>query len=201
MTEKEKMIAGKWYDAADAELCELRAYAHSRTEEFNRTTGEDAEKRRLILAELLGGIGEGSSILPTVKFDYGCNTYIGSRCFVNFNAVFLDCAQIRLGNDVFVGPGVFFLTPTHPLLARARNLHTGEDGALHEIEAAKPITVEDNVWLGGGVVITPVVTIGHDAVIGAGSVVTRDIPAGVVAAGNPCRVLRPITEADRIDMA
>lgn len=123
------------------------------------------------------------------KLDYGCNTYIGARCYINFNAVFLDCAEIRLGNDVFAGPNVSFLTPVHPLLAKERNVRMAPDGHHYMIETCRPITVEDNVWLGGDVTILPGVTIGHDSVIGAGSVVTKSILPGVVAAGNPCKII------------
>lgn len=198
MTEKEKMLSGKLYDTSDTELENLRDIARDASEKYNRTSESEKVGRRKILEELLGAFGAGSEIYPTVKFDYGCNTYIGDRCYINFNAVFLDCAEIRLGNDVFVGPNVSFLTPIHPLLARERNIRTAADGHFYMIESCKPITVEHNVWIGGSVTIMPGVTIGHDSVIGAGSVVTKDIPSGVIAVGNPCRVLREITEADRV---
>ena len=110
----------------------------------------------------------------------------------------MDCAEIRLGDNVFVGPNTSFLTPIHPLLARERNIRIAPDGHTYLLETCRPIMVESNVWLGGSVTVMPGVTIGHDTVIGAGSVVTKDIPSGVVAVGNPCRVLRKITEEDSL---
>lgn len=199
MTEKEKMLNGFLYDTSDGELVHQRDMARDASERFNRTMESEKEKRLKILKGLLGGIGEDTEVFPTVKFDYGCNTFIGSGCYINFNAVFLDCAQIRLGNNVFVGPNVSFLTPIHLLLARERNLRTAADGHKYMMEYCLPITVEDNVWMGGSVTVMPGVTIGHDSVIGAGSVVTKDIPSGVIAVGNPCRVLRKITEADSVE--
>ena len=196
MTEREKMLSGEWYDTSDPWLVSQRNIARDVSEQYNRTSESEIEMRRSILKGLLGSIGEYTEIYPTVKFDYGCNTYIGARCYINFNAVFLDCAEIRLGNDVFVGPNVSFLTPVHPLLAKERNVRIAPDGHHYMIETCRPITVEDNVWLGGDVTILPGVTIGHDSVIGAGSVVTKSIPPGVVAAGNPCKVIRKITEND-----
>ena len=196
MTEREKMLNGEWYDTSDPWLVSQRNTARDVSEQYNRTSENEIEMRRSILKGLLGSIGEYTEIYPTVKFDYGCNTDIGARCYINFNAVFLDCAEIRLGNDVFVGPNVSFLTPVHPLLARERNVRMAPDGHHYMIETCRPITVEDNVWLGGDVTILPGVTIGHDSVIGAGSVVTKSIPPGVVAAGNPCKIIRKITESD-----
>lgn len=198
MTEREKMISGKLYKTSDPELVRLRNFARNASIKYNQTTEDQKEERQKILKELLGHIGEGSEIYPYVQFDYGCNTYIGDNCFINFNCVFLDCAEIRIGNNVFIGPNVSLLTPIHPLLAKERNIRIDEDGTRYMIESAAPITIEDNVWLGGGVTITPGVTIGHDSVIGAGSVVTKDIPPGVVAVGVPCRVIRQITEEDSV---
>ncbi len=196
MTEKEKMLHGEWYDTSDPWLASQRKTARDVSEQYNRTSENEIEMRRSLLKGLLGSIGEDTEIYPAVKFDYGCNTYIGARCYINFNAVFLDCAKIRIGNDVFVGPNVSFLTPVHPLLAKERNVRIAPDGHRYMIEACRPITVEDNVWLGGDVTILPGVTIGHDSVSGAGSVVTKSIPPGVVAAGNPCKIIRKITEND-----
>lgn len=194
MTEFEKMIGGQWYDTSDPELVAQRNKARNVSEAYNRTKEEQLSLRRELLQDLLGALGEHTEIYPTVKFDYGCNTYIGSCTYINFNAVFLDCAQIHIGSNVFIGPNCAFLTPVHPMLARERNMRIAPDGHTYLIESCKPITVEDNCWFGGNVTVMPGVTIGHDTVIGAGSVVTRDIPPGVVAVGNPCRVIREITE-------
>ena len=184
MTEREKMLSGLLYDPSDRELTDLRQRAFQLVERFNRLQKEDAAAQREILEALLGEMGENVTFRAAVRFDYGCNTYIGDNCYFNFNAVFLDCAPIRIGSNVMVGPGGSFFTALHPLLAEERNARTGPDGRRYNLEYAKPITVEDNVWLGGNVVVNGGVTIGHDTVIGSGSVVTRDIPPGVFAAGD-----------------
>jgi maltose O-acetyltransferase len=143
----------------------------------------DAHARRALLQELLGSIGEGTEIRPPLYCDYGYQTHIGARCFINFGVVLLDVATIRIGDDVQVGPNVQFLTPTHPVEAEARRA---------KWEAAKPITVGDNVWLGGGVIICPGVSIGENTVVGAGAVVVRNLPANVIAVGNPAQVIRSL---------
>lgn len=194
MTQREKMLAGQIYDPSDPALCRQRDLARDLAAEFNQTKENEKDRRMEILRQLLGSIGEYSELYPRIQFDYGCNTYIGNRCYINFSATFLDCAEVRLGDDVFVGPNVSFLTPLHPLLARDRVMRFASDGHPYTLESCRPITVENNVWIGGNVTVLPGVTIGHDAVIGAGSVVTRDIPPGVLAVGNPCRVLREINE-------
>lgn len=196
MTEKEKMLAGMNYKTSDRELVELRNYARDMSAKFNKTTENETELRQTILQNLLGSMGKNVEVYPVVQFDYGSNTYIGDNCYFNFNCIFLDCAKIQIGNNVFVGPNTSFLTPVHPLLSRERNIRIDEDGESYTIESCKPITIGDNVWIGGNVTVTPGVKIGHDTVIGAGSVVTKDIPPNVVAAGVPCRVIREITEAD-----
>ena len=128
------MLAGILYDTSDPELVSLRNIAWDSSEAFNRTLESQTEERRRILGGLLGSLGEGTEIYPTVKFDYGCNTYIGKYCYVNFNAIFLDCAEIRLGDNVFVGPNTSFLTPIHPLLARERNIRIAPDGHTYMLE-------------------------------------------------------------------
>lgn len=200
MTEREKMIAGKWYDISDPWLVAQRDLARDKAEEYNRTSEKEVAKRRSILESILGSIGEDADIYPTVKFDYGCNIYIGDRVYINFNAIFLDCAEIRIGNDVFIGPNASFLTPIHPLLPSDRNQRVKEDGTRYMIEAATPITIGNDVWVGGNVSFLPGVTVGDGSVIGAGSVVTKSIPPGVIAVGNPCRVVRELTEADAIEI-
>ncbi len=197
MTEKEKMLRGDLYDTSDPELVRLRHIARDTARKYNATNEDDTALRRNLLEKILGKLGEGTEINPDIKLDYGCNTYIGDWCYINFNSVFLDCAKICLGNNVFVGPSVSFLTPIHPMTAAERNIRFAEDGHPYMLESAKPIEVQDNVWICANVVVLPGVTIGHDAVIGAGSVVTKDIPPNVFAAGNPCRVVRPITSQDK----
>ncbi len=195
MTEREKMVAGMLYDSADQELQDLRERCVHLCKKFNDLSELRAAEQKEVLKELLGSVGERLWIRPPLRLDYGCNVYLGNVS-INFNCTMLDVAPIRIGDNVQIGPNVSFFTASHPLLARERNAQFDETGRRYTLEYGKPITVEDNVWIGGGSIINGGVTIGHDAVIGAGSVVTKDIPAGVVAAGVPCRVIRPLTEED-----
>ena len=190
MTEREKMDAGLWYDANfDPQLLAARRRADQLCADYNALPpGEDAG-RLALLRTLIPDLGEGVTILSPFYADYGSNCRIGDGCFLNHGVYLMDGAPITLGKRCFLGPGCGLYTANHPLLAVQR---------AQGLERALPITLEDDVWLGGNVVVLQGVTIGHGSVIGAGSVVTRDIPAGVVAAGSPCRVLRLITEADRI---
>lgn len=199
MTEKEKMLAGELYDPSDPELVQLRQKAHRLSKEYNDTLETQVEERSTILAELLPKLGENSYMQGPVQFDYGCFTEIGANSFANFNFTCLDCARVKIGNNVFMGPNVSILTPVHPLRWQERNLFRKKDGTMTDLEYAKPITIEDNCWIAGNVTVCGGVTIGACSVIGAGSVVTRDIPAGVLAAGCPCRVIRAITDEDRMD--
>jgi len=195
MTEREKMVAGMLYDSADQELQDLRERCVHLCKKFNDLSELRAAEQKEVLKELLGSVGERLWIRPPLRLDYGCNVYLGNVS-INFNCTMLDVAPIRIGDNVQIGPNVSFFTASHPLLAKERNAQFDENGRRYTLEYGKPITVEDNVWIGGGTIINGGVTIGHDAVIGAGSVVTKDIPAGVVAAGVPCRVIRPLTEED-----
>lgn len=195
MTEREKMVAGMLYDSADQELQDLRERCVHLCKKFNDLSELRAAEQKEVLKELLGSVGERLWIRPPLRLDYGCNVYLGNVS-INFNCTMLDVAPIRIGDNVQIGPNVSFFTASHPLLAKERNAQFDETGRRYTLEYGKPITVEDNVWIGGGTIINGGVTIGHDAVIGAGSVVTKDIPAGVVAAGVPCRVIRPLTEED-----
>jgi maltose O-acetyltransferase len=181
--QKERMLRGELYIADDPELRADATRCDELLARFNATRAADADERRRILEELLGDLGDGAIVRPPLFMDYGYQTSIGAGTFINFNCVILDVARVRIGADVQFGPNVQLLTPTHPLdpVQRRRGL-----------EAARPITIEDNVWLGGGVIVLPGVTIGRDAVIGAGAVVTKDVPAGVVAVGNPARVIREL---------
>jgi maltose O-acetyltransferase len=151
--------------------------------QLTRTGNGDLEARDGLLRLLFGALGEGSVVTVPLPCDYGSNVRIGERCFINANAVFLDPAPITIGDDVQVGPAVQLLTATHPVDAAERA--TGW-------ESAKPIAIEDGVWLGGGVIVGPGVTIGARTVVGAGSVVIRDVPPDVVAVGNPARVVRSL---------
>jgi len=180
-TQWERMVAGELYIADDPRIAREGSRARSLCAAFNSSAEHPADARRRILESLLGGIGEGSEIRPPFYCDYGQFIRIGARTFANFGLVALDVAPITIGDDVQIGPNVQLLTPTHPLDADLRRA---------KFEAAEPIVIGDNAWLGGGVIVCPGVTIGANTVVGAGAVVTRDLPANVLAVGNPARVIR-----------
>lgn len=183
MSMRERMLAGELYIADDPQLAADSQRALALTHRINTTDPTDRDALRSLFTELLGEMGQDVEIRPPFRCDYGYQTRVGARTFVNFGLVSIDVATVTIGEDVQIGPGVQLLTATHPLDPGPRR---------EKWEAAQPITVEDNVWLGGGVVVCPGVTIGRDTVVGAGSVVTRDLPAGVVAVGSPARVLREL---------
>ncbi|HEX8346887.1 MAG TPA: sugar O-acetyltransferase [Actinoplanes sp.] len=180
---RERMLAGDPYIADDPELAEASLRAMDLMDAFNTTPIRDCPRRRRLLDELLGEVGKGVEIRPPLRVDYGSHIRIGARTFANFGLVALDVAPITIGEDVQIGTNVQLLTPTHPVEPGPRR---------DKWEAAKPITIGDNVWLGSGVIVLPGVTIGPNTVVGAGAVVTRDLPADVVAVGNPARVVRRI---------
>src|SRR5215217_2037629 len=181
---RERMLAGDPYIADDPEIGEQSSAALDLMAAYNATTVRQGPLRRQLLTELLGSVGEGTEIRPPFFVDYGSSICIGARCFANFGLTALDVAPITIGDDVQIGPNVQLLTPTHPVAPGPRR---------EKWESAHPITIGDNVWLGGGVIVLPGVTIGADTVVGAGSVVTRDLPSGVLAVGNPARVVRSIS--------
>lgn len=183
MTQREKMLAGELYFAGDEELMTLRQKARRLTRLYNNTTEEQSEERQKLLRELFGSIGTGCEIEPPFRCDYGCFLSVGKGFFANFNCVILDCAPVTIGDHVLFGPGVQIYTAYHPLEAQPRR---------DLLEAAKPISIGTNVWIGGNAIILPGVVIGDNAVVGAGSVVTKDVPPNVVVAGNPGRILREI---------
>jgi maltose O-acetyltransferase len=180
-SERERMLAGDLYRANDPVLAEESRRARMLTRDFNDSSPTDPVARRRILVELLGSLGEGSEIVPPFHCDYGYQTHIGARTFANAGLIALDVARISIGDDVQIGPGVQLLTPTHPLDPELRRAGW---------EAAEPIVIADNVWLGGGVIVCPGVTIGENTVVGAGAVVVDDLPPGVLAVGTPARVIR-----------
>ncbi len=182
-TEKEKMLAGDLYNAADPVLTAERRRARDLCKSLNSSADAEQELRAHILSELLGSAGEGVWIEPPFYCDYGSNITLGNKVYFNFNCTILDVMPVVIGDNVFCGPGVQIYTATHPIDAAERR--TG-------LEFAKPIEIGSDVWIGGGAIICPGVKIGPRSVIGAGSVVTRDIPADMVAAGNPCRVIRSL---------
>jgi maltose O-acetyltransferase len=187
----ERMLAGDLYIADDPELAEQLLRAADLMEAFNTTPARDSQRRRGLLVELLGAIGEGTEIRAPLRVDYGSHIRMGARSFANFGLVALDVAPITIGDDVQIGSNVQLLTPTHPVDPQPRR---------EKWEAAKPIVIGDNVWLGSGAIVLAGVTIGDNTVVGAGSVVTRDLPANVVAVGNPARVIRTIEPTERTDV-
>ena len=184
-SEKEKMLAGELYRSTDRELQAAMARAQHHLRRLNSTPNEETEQRLSILQVLLGHVGDGTQIRSSFACDYGAHIRIGSNAFVNYGCVFLDCNLVTIGDDAQIGPGVHIYTALHPIEPETRR---------SGLESAKPVTNGNNVWLGGKCVICPGVTIGDNSVIGAGSVVVKDIPANCVAVGNPCRVVRRLSE-------
>lgn len=178
-----RMLSGEWYDAADQSLKERIKRCQQECFEINNMPPSQVDERDRRVARLFGKAGKGLHVNTPLFCDYGLNIEVGDNFFANFNLVILDEAKVTFGDNVFIGPNCGFYTAIHPLDPAERN---------KAIEAAKPITVGDSVWFGGGVTVLPGVTIGSGTTIGAGSVVTHDIPAGVVAVGNPCRVIREL---------
>lgn len=200
MTEKEKMLNGLLYDPSDSELAEMRKKAHKLCKQYNDTYEDEEQKRNEIISELLPNFGKGAYIQGPIQFDYGVFTTFGEKCYANFNLVVLDCCQVQIGSNVFFGPNCTIATPVHPMCAEQRRIRKRNDGTMYNYEYAKPVTIEDDCWLASDVTVCGGVKIGKGSVIGAGSVVTRDIPANVFAAGNPCRVIRKITKNDLLDI-
>ena len=189
MTEKEKMLAGELYDPSDEELAKAHTRAQELCVEYNGLKQSD-ERRKAVLAELMPGLGKDSYVQGPIWTDYGTNITTGECFYANFNLTILDCGEIRIGNNVMFGPNVSLYAAYHPLDYKRRNMRRREDGTLYDLEYGSRITICDNCWLGGGVTVLPRVTIGEGSVIGAGSVVTKDIPAHSLAVGNPCRVIK-----------
>lgn len=183
MNEKEKMLSGELYNPLQKDLLELRQRAKNLCYEYNKINPQNLEEKFIILKELLGKTCGNFLIEPNFFCDYGFNIEIGENFYSNHNLVILDPAKVTFGDNVFIGPNCGFYTAEHPINSIERN---------KGLEYAKPITVGNNVWFGGGVNVLAGVTIGNDVVIGAGSVVTKDIPANSVAVGNPCKVIRNI---------
>ena len=199
LTEHEKMMAGMLYDPSDPELVALLVKARKLARRYNQVDEDDPETQQQLLRELLPASPELPALQAPVYFDYGCHTVFGRNCSANFHFVCLDVCPVHIGDNVLIGPNVTLATPLHPLVPEERNERTREDGSRYHLEYGKPITIESDCWLAANVVVCAGVTIGRGSVIGAGSVVTRDIPPYSLAVGNPCRVLRPITEADRLE--
>ncbi|MEV5180486.1 sugar O-acetyltransferase [Streptomyces werraensis] len=182
-TNLERMLAGDPYIADDPEIGRRLERAMRLAARYQATYLEERDQAKAVLAQLLGSVGEDVEIRPPLHVDYGSNITVGARTFVNYHLTALDVAAITIGEDCQIGPNVQLLTPTHPVEPQPRR---------DKLEAARPITIGDNVWIGGGAIVCPGVTIGDNSVIGAGAVVTRDIPANVVAVGNPARPVRSL---------
>ena len=183
-SEREKMLAGELYDALDPELVAARNRGRDLCQMLNASREGDQELRRFICTELFGDAGQSVWMQPPFYCDYGSNIELGDRVFFNFNCIVLDVCRVTIGDYTMFGPAVQILTPMHPLNAELRRKQ----------EYGKPIEIGSDVWVGGGALILPGVRIGSRSVIGAGSVVTRDIPDGVFAAGNPCRLIRTLAD-------
>jgi maltose O-acetyltransferase len=197
MTEQEKMISGKIYDPSDEDLAAMRLKAHKLSQRYN-SISEDDDLRKIILDELLPQHGERLYFQGPIYFDYGVFTTFGSDCYANFNFTVLDTCPVHIGDNVFFGPNCTIATPVHPLRWQERNIKFKKNGVPYDDEYGKPITIHSNCWIASNVTIIGGVTIGEGCVIGAGSVVTRDIPPNSLAVGNPCQVIRQISEKDSL---
>ncbi len=196
MTEDEKRAAGLLFFPGDPALKAIKLRTHKLNIDYNNTYEDETEKRAAILGEMLGELGEGSFLQGPVTFHYGQHTKIGKGVFINFNLTVQDDAEVVIDDDCDFGPNVTIVTPVHPMLADERKRMRNERGEEKQLCYAKPVHVGKNCWICANTTILPGVAIGDNCVIGAGSVVTRDIPANSFAAGNPARVIRTLTEAD-----
>ncbi|MGL4510417.1 sugar O-acetyltransferase [Cetobacterium sp.] len=195
MTEREKMLAGLLYDCGDSELLAQWHKAKDLIRSYNQIDSSNLEEKNAILTELLGGKGKNLWITAPFFVDYGNNIYFGNNCEVNMNCTFLDDNKIIIGDNVLIAPNVQIYTAFHPLNAIDRFGEIKEDGTFEFCKTqTAPVTIGDNVWIGGGVIILPGVTIGNNVVIGAGSVVTKDIPSNFLAFGNPCKVIKSLSK-------
>ena len=188
MTERERMLSARLY-MGDAELGELNANCRRLMEKFNATRYERGSDRMKYIRELFAHVGKNAYIEPEVYFDYGCHISVGDNFYANTGLIILDQCKVTIGNNVFFGPRVNIYCAGHPIDAGVRN---------KQLEYGKPVTIGNDVWVGGNVVFNPGVTVGDDVVIGSGAVVTKDIPSHVIAGGNPCKVIREITDEDRL---
>jgi len=180
-TEKDKMLAGELYLAGDQELCAERRHARQVLARYNEVQDDGQDLRMALLRDFLNAVGEGTVVLPTFTCDYGYNISLGRNVFINYHCIFLDCAPIAIGDDVQIGPAVQLYTAQHPI---------DPDIRRSGLESASPIGIGHDVWIGGGAVVLPGITIGARSVVGAGSVVVHDVPPGTVVAGNPARIVK-----------
>ncbi|WP_194758246.1 maltose acetyltransferase domain-containing protein [Priestia megaterium] len=183
-TEKQKMLNGELYLADDIELSKGRERARRLTRIYNQTTETETIKRKELLKELFGSTGENLTVEPTFRCDYGYNIHVGEHFYANYDCIFLDVCEIKIGHNCFIAPGVHIYTAAHPLNAIER---------ISGAEFGRPVTIGDNVWIGGRAVINPGIQIGNNVVIASGAVVTKNVPDNVVVGGNPARILKEIT--------
>jgi len=193
-TELQKCLDGEIFNTSDGDIQDIIHKARKLTQNYNSTPSNDFERRSSILTELFGKIGTNVNIDTPFYCDYGCHISLGNNVIININCTFVDCNKIEIGNNVLIASNVQIYTSTHSTNNHERLVNNWDaaSGLPYFRTFARPIKIGDNVWIGGGVIILPGVTIGENSVIGAGSVVTKSIPANVVAVGNPCRVIRPI---------
>lgn len=196
MREEEKIKAGILFAPGDNELRAIKLKTHKLNLDYNNTYEDETEKRSAIISEIIGEIGEGGFLQGPIFFHYGKHTKIGKSFFANFNLTVQDDAEVTIGDDCDFGPNVTIVTPIHPMLANERNHIMTAQGESKRLCYAKPVHIGNNCWLGANVTVCPGVTVGDNCVIGAGSVLTRDIPSNSFAAGVPCKVIREITQAD-----
>ena len=182
-TEREKMLNGELYLATDEELTTMHFIARRLLHDFNLAAPNKVDRQKELILSLFGNLGNNFTVRPPFRCDYGCHIFAGDNLYINYDCTILDCNTVHLGNDVLLAPKVQIYTAYHP---------TDPELRLTGKELASPVTIGDNVWLGGGVIVCPGVTIGSNVTIGAGSVVTKDIPDNVVAVGNPCRVIKKV---------
>lgn len=196
-SQKERMIAREFYNPNGKELILARVRARMLADRFNRTKAWNIPYRTRLIKKMFPNGADGAFFEPNIRIEYGFNVKFGKNFYMNFDCQLLDVAPIEIGDNVMFGPRVTVATPMHPFVSEERAISTYSDG-VHDWEYARPVKIGDNVWVASSATICGGVTIGSDTVIAAGSVVTRDIPSGVLAAGVPCKVIRPITDADRL---
>ena len=196
MREEEKIFAGTLFAPGNPELKEIKLRAHNLSSEYNRTFEHETEKRQAIISDIFNEVGENVSLQGPIYIHYGNHTKIGNHFFGNFNLTIQDDARVTIGDYCSFGPNVTIVTPVHPMLPLERRAILDKDGEAKHMCYAKPVKIGNDCWLGANVVVCPGVTIGDNCVIGAGSVVVKDIPNNSFAAGNPCKVIRELTEED-----
>lgn len=199
MNEDERRAKGLLFSPADPELKAIKLRTHNLNIDYNKTYEQETEKRAKILSEIIGSLGEGSFLQGPIYFHYGIHTEIGRNFFANFNLTVQDDAEVTIGDNCNFGPNVTIVTPIHPMLPDERYIMLDAEGNKKHLCYAKPVHIGNDYWFGASVTVCPGVTIGDGCVIGAGSVVTRNIPPHSFAAGVPCRVIRTLTESDSIE--